>query len=91
MDPGIATPEASTTMWSGAGSSFDKLTNASTRLSPNEQQMQPPASEIISSLSASIKSSSMGNSPNSLTKIAKRWPLALRSMLLMSVVLPAPR
>jgi hypothetical protein len=42
--------------------------------------MQPPEIAIRSSSRASIRSSSIGRSPNSLTSTAIRRPLALRRM-----------
>ena len=49
------------------------------------------AMEISVSPSASIRSASMGSSPNSLTSTASLRPPAWRSRWLTSVVLPAPR
>lgn len=49
------------------------------------------AKAIRSSSSASIRSASMGSSPNSLTITASLRPWALRGRWLTSVVLPAPR
>ena len=91
MAPGMATPLASIKTRSGGGLSWLKSISAAIKSLPKLQHTQPPARLIKLSSRAMIRSSSMGRAPNSLTKTARRRPLAVRSRWLTKVVLPAPR